>query len=115
MFTRHSPKPSFEWFPTRVSPDIAVSTPPDRTGSDRTGPDGRHRSRDHAVIDSLQLGDVAALDELLQAVAQLGFVVSAPPPWHVHGVQLRVLRPDDERRHSKLGKSPRETSQNSVR
>ncbi len=106
MFTRHSPKPPFEWFPTRVSPDIAVSTGPDRTVA--------IGAADHAVIDSLQLADAAALDELLQAVAQLCFIVYAPPR-HVHGGHLRVLRPEDERRHSKLGKSPRESFQNSVR
>ena len=38
---------------------------------------------DHVVIDSLQFIYVAALDELLQAVAQLRFIVYAPPPGHV--------------------------------
>ena len=54
---------------------------------------------DHAVIDRLQLVDVAALDDLLQPVAQLRFVVYAPPPGHVHVVRLRILRPEHERRH----------------
>nr|WP_182022432.1 hypothetical protein [Haloquadratum walsbyi] len=47
---------------------------------------------DHVVIDSLQFIYVAALDELLQAVAHLRFIVYAPPPGHVYAVHLRTLR-----------------------
>lgn len=47
---------------------------------------------DHAVIDGLQFIYVAALDELLQAVAHLRFIVYAPPPGHVYAVHLRTLR-----------------------
>ena len=70
----------------------------------QTGHRGLHRTvaivaDDHAVIDRLQLVYVAALNDLLQAVAQLRFVVYAPPPGDIHVVRLRVLRPKDERRH----------------
>lgn len=51
------------------------------------------------MIDSLQLVDIAALDDLLQAVTQLCFVVSAPPLQHVHVVRGRVLRLQHEQRH----------------
>ncbi len=77
----------------RVVPDAGES-----------GHRGLHRTvavvaDDHAVIDSLQLVRVAALDHLLQAVAQLRFVVYAPPPGDIHVVRLRVFRPEDERCH----------------
>ncbi|ERG91190.1 MAG: hypothetical protein J07HQW1_01222 [Haloquadratum walsbyi J07HQW1] len=54
---------------------------------------------DHAVIDGLQLVYVAAFDDLLQVGTQLCFVISAPPPQHVHVVRLRALRFQHERRH----------------
>ena len=56
-------------------------------------------ANDHAVIDGLQLVYVAAFDDLLQVGTQLCFVVSAPPPQHVHVVRLRALRFQHERRH----------------
>jgi len=69
---------------------------PGNRGFDRTG---AVVADDQAVIDGLQLVYVAALDELLQAVAQLRGVVSAPSPGNGHVLRLRVLRPEDERRH----------------
>ena len=68
------------------------------------GDGGLHRTvaivaDDHAVIDRLQLVYVAALNDLLQAVAQLRFVVSAPPPRNVLVVSVRILRLQHERRH----------------
>ena len=56
-------------------------------------------ANDHVVIDGLQLLYVAAFDDLLQVGTQLCFVVSAPPPQHVHVVRLRALRFQHERRH----------------
>ena len=56
-------------------------------------------ANDHVVIDGLQLVYVAAFDDLLQVGTQLCFVVSAPPPQHVHVVRLRALRFQHERRH----------------
>jgi len=56
-------------------------------------------ANDHVVIDGLQLVYVAAFGDLLQVGTQLCFVVSAPPPQHVHVVRLRALRFQHERRH----------------
>ena len=89
-----------DWLHSKLS-EAVLRVVPDPGES---GHRGLHRTvaivaDDHAVIDRLQLVHVAALDDLLQAVAQLRFVVYAPPPGDVHVVRLRVLRPKDKRGH----------------
>jgi hypothetical protein len=55
-------------------------------------------SNDHAVVDGLQLVDFAAFDDFLQALAELGFVIDAPPR-NVYAIRGEVFRPEDEQRH----------------
>jgi len=70
-----------DWFHSKPSEAVLRVVPDTGQPGDR----GLHRTvaivaDDHAVIDHLQLVYVAALDDLLQAVAQLRFIVYAPPP-----------------------------------
>lgn len=89
-----------DWLHSKLSGAILRVVPDTSESGDR----GFNRTvtvvaNDHAMINCLQLVYVTALNNLLQTVAQLRFIIYPPPPGDAYIICVWVLRSRDERYH----------------